>query len=316
LIESFNIPILLLTFNRPETTQQVFDQIKQKKPKFLYVAADGPRKHVAGDFEKCQQVRNIIKQVNWDCEVKTLFQEDNLSCGNAVNTAISWFFKNESEGIILEDDCLPDLSFFTYCEELLVKYRNVDEVKLISGTNLYINGRDNSYYFTKYANIWGWASWRRVWEEYDFEMKNFNENEFDKKLGHIFQSNAEKMYWKKIFFRTQKLQINTWDYQLLYSIWENNGIAINPNINLIKNIGFKTNSTREFLSDSKKMADSSSISFPLVHPKMELDSKANRYIFKNIYSYSVNRMFRLLRENKFTVLLKYIFNHFLKKQNR
>src|SRR3990170_3491351 len=144
----FSTPVLFLIFNRPDTTQVVFDQLKKVKPKYLFVAGDGPRESVPGEHDKCEETRKIINQVDWDCEVKTLFRDKNLGCGLAVSSAITWFFSQVPEGIILEDDCYPDLSFFRYCEELLLKYRDVDEVKLIGGNNFQngITRGSGSYY--------------------------------------------------------------------------------------------------------------------------------------------------------------------------
>ena len=155
---NFNVPILFIIFNRPETAERVFSEIKNIKPKELFVAADGPRLNVYGETEKCEKVREIIKQIDWECEVKTLFRENNLGCKVAVSSAINWFFENVEEGIILEDDCLPDASFFYFCQSLLEKYRSNDEIAMISGNHF---GTDRigsfDYYFTRIPHIWGWG---------------------------------------------------------------------------------------------------------------------------------------------------------------
>ncbi len=170
----FDVPILLLAFNRPNQTRRVFDAIKAIQPTKFYFAADGPREGRAEEAILCQTVRtSILENIDWDCEVKTLFRDKNLGCKYAVSSAISWFFENEPEGIILEDDCLPDASFFPFCAELLEKYRHDDRIMMISGDNYQKDKlrTDYSYYFTRYNQIWGWASWRRVWNLYDVEMK-------------------------------------------------------------------------------------------------------------------------------------------------
>ena len=155
--------VLFIIFNRPETTQRVFDAIRLAKPTRLYIAADGPRENKTGEKELCEQARKIAQNVDWDCEVKTLFQKENLGCGKAVSHAISWFFENEDMGIILEDDCLPHQSFFKYCEELLEKYKNNDRIGIISGNNFQKKRKIGSfsYYFSDIVNIWGWATWAR-----------------------------------------------------------------------------------------------------------------------------------------------------------
>lgn len=157
-------PVLFLVFNRPDVTQRVFDAIRQARPPKLYVAADGPRKDKAGEAERCKAVQNIVSMVDWPCEINKLIRDENLGCKIAVSGAIDWFFRQEPEGIILEDDCLPHPDFFLYCDELLEKYRDDERVGLISGTALgdiraknFISG-DEDFIFNRYPSIWGWAS--------------------------------------------------------------------------------------------------------------------------------------------------------------
>ena len=167
-------PVLFLVFNRPDTTEKVFEAIRQAKPQKLFVAADGPRGNRLGEKEKCEQVRKIATTVDWDCEVKTLFREKNLGCKFAVSSAIDWFFKNVEEGIVLEDDCLPSQSFFWFCQELLERYRNDERVMLIGGNNRGVDFlKNHSYFFSKYVQIWGWATWRRSWEKYDSKIRKW-----------------------------------------------------------------------------------------------------------------------------------------------
>lgn len=307
----FETPILFLIFNRPDTTQVVFDQIKKVNPKYLFVAADGPRESVFGEKEKCEETRNIIKNVNGNCEIKTLFRDKNLGCGLAVSSAITWFFEQVSEGIILEDDCYPDLSFFPYCRELLIKYRDTEKVKLIGGNN-FQNGliRSNgSYYFSHYPEIWGWASWRRAWKNYDFNMTDLEKTFTTGILKDLFKSSKEKKYWYEKFLQTKKGKNNTWDYQLMYSILRNSGIAISPQVNLVKNIGIDNDPTHLSLRDSKKDLKINSLSFPLLHPEMTVNKKADQFTFSQIYSRSPSRLFRLIRENGIRNFLLYTFNN-------
>jgi hypothetical protein len=160
---SLNTAVLFLVFNRLDTTKQVFEAIRQAEPPRLYVAADGARANKEGEADKAQAVRDYIMQnIDWEYEVKTLFQEENLGCKYAVSGAIDWFFENEEMGIILEDDCLPSQSFFWYCEELLKKYKDNTRVWHIGGTNTEIISKDilSSFYFSQLNNIWGWATWK------------------------------------------------------------------------------------------------------------------------------------------------------------
>ncbi len=310
----FETPILFLIFNRPDTTQVVFDQIKRAKPKFLFFAADGPRENVAGEKEKCEETRKIIHRVDWDCEVKTFFRDKNLGCGLAVSSAITWFFEQVPEGIILEDDCFPDLSFFPYCQELLIKYRDVDRVKLIGGNNFQngITRGEGSYYFSHYPEIWGWASWRRAWDNYDFEMSGLDESNEALNLTEVFKSSRERKYWYGKFLETKKGKINTWDYQFVYAILKNKGVAISPQVNLVKNIGIDNNPTHLSLRDSHKDVKTHSLVFPLVHPEMIVDKTADLYTFSRIYSRSPERLVRLIKENGAGNFLRYTLRQFFK----
>ncbi len=308
-IHYFDTPILFLVFNRPGVTQQVFDQIKKIKPHFLYIAADGPRSGREDEIYNCLQTRAIIEQVDWDCELKTLFREDNLGCGVAVSSAITWFFDQVEYGIILEDDCLPVLSFFQYCEELLIKYKDDEFIMLIGGNNFQngIQRGPGSYYFSYYPHIWGWASWRRAWNYYNYEMSDFEEVIADGKIEHVFQSKCEKKYWLNTFSQTQKKEKNTWDYQWVYSIWKNNGVVITPNCNIVLNLGFRDSSTHTFLRDSfKEINETTEIIFPLIHPEKIIDKVADKTTFNNVFGHNLKRLLRLFKENNILFILNYL----------
>ncbi|MDD3084041.1 MAG: nucleotide-diphospho-sugar transferase [Candidatus ainarchaeum sp.] len=261
------IPILFLVFNRLDTTKQVFEEIKKARPKKLYVAADGPRN--IEEEKKTDAVRkHVLDNINWNCEVKTLFRKKNLGCGKAVSQAITWFFKNEEMGIILEDDCLPSQSFFPFCEELLKKYKNDEKVMQISGFNPVSKNKysDTDYLFSYSGSIWGWATWRRAWEKYDFDMKTFpkfkklNKIEnfyFNKKIIKSKLKNFELIYLKKI---------DTWDYQWSYSRLFNQGISIISSKNLIRNIGFGIESSNNKGSGKRFFfMKLENIIFPIIH---------------------------------------------------
>ncbi len=238
-------PVLFIVFNRPDTTARVLEQIRKAAPKQLFIAADGPRPDKSSDEEKIREVRRIVSQVDWDCEVRTLFREENLGCGPAVSQAISWFFSEVTYGIILEDDTLPDLSFFRYCETLLKLYENNHQVMHISGTSFTQKSHSSpdAYYCSIYPNIWGWASWARAWKNYNFELDKLGS--FDEVLanGNVRMSREEVMLWKKCF-ENLKYNVNfTWDYQWFFSLWNSGGICITPTTNMVTNIGFGLDST-------------------------------------------------------------------------
>lgn len=232
--------VLFIIFNRPDTTRVIFEAIRQAKPSRLFIAADGPRKGKTGEHERCQAARDIALNVDWECEVKALFQESNLGCKIGVSTAINWFFEQVEAGIILEDDCLPDPSFFGYCSELLERYRDREEVMMISGDNFQY-GRprgDGSYYFSRFTHIWGWASWRRAWRHYDVTLSRLPAFVQENRIAKIVDQPQAKDYWLYNFVKCYHGEIDTWDYQWTFALWENDGVAILPNVNLVTNIGF------------------------------------------------------------------------------
>ncbi|SFD02866.1 hypothetical protein SAMN05518672_101115 [Chitinophaga sp. CF118] len=223
-------PILLLIFNRPEQTQKIFEQIRLQQPVQLFIAADGPRFNKPEDAELCEKTKQVVLQrIDWKCDVKTLFQITNQGCGKAVSNAISWFFEHVEEGIILEDDCLPDATFFSFCSNLLERYRKDEKIMHISGTNYQMGTTrgDGSYYFSYYTHIWGWASWRRAWKKYDYTLNRYKDISREG-LNTQLQDDLQTIYSKKI---------DTWDIQWFMTVWFNKGWTITPNTNLIRNIG-------------------------------------------------------------------------------
>ncbi|MCU7551298.1 hypothetical protein OCK74_19405 [Chitinophagaceae bacterium LB-8] len=251
----------------------------------MFIAADGPRKNHPEDIEKCANVRKLVlEQINWDCEVKTLFRDENLGCGIGPSDAITWFFEHVEYGIILEDDCLPSQSFFTFCEELLKKYFRDEKVMHISGNNFQFGKKqgDGSYYFSNYINAWGWATWRRAWSLYDFNIKNYTDQTANAVLDRVLSSKVEKKFWKGHFDTVKDgKRKDIWDYQWVYTVWNHNGISIIPNVNLVSNIGFGSDATHTF--DSKNIvANHPSFEInKIVHPgKMIISKSADKRLFR------------------------------------
>jgi len=301
-----NTAVLFLVFNRLDTTKQVFNAIRQAKPPRLYIAADGARVSKEGEAEKVQAVRDFIQQnIDWDCEVKTLFREENLGCKYAVSGAIDWFFEQEEMGIILEDDCLPSQSFFWFCEELLERYQEDMRVWHISGDNFQegIKRGDGDYYFSKYNHIWGWASWADRWEHYNVDMDSYNSFDAPKQLLNIFNNKKTQQYWRDVFLKVSQGKIDTWDYQWTYAVLSNNGLSALPNKNLISNIGFGADATHTMdLESEHSKIERHDLSFPVKHPLFMLensmaDSSTESKMFKksNILLRVVNRIVRLFK---------------------
>lgn len=270
-LKPLNTAVLFLVFNRLEKTKLVFESIRKAKPPRLYVASDGARLQVKGEFEKVMSVRSFIQEnVDWPCKVEFLFRNENFGCKYAVSEAINWFFRNESKGIILEDDCLPSHSFFWYCEELLDKYENDSRIWHIDGSNFIGNTVpfDASYDFSCYPLIWGWASWSRAWKFYDFELNDFDFLNKNKYFNFFLESFIAGEYWKERFIEVKYKNLDTWDYQWIYTIWKNSGLTICPSVNMIKNIGFDLEATHT--KNSNNLFDNmcnEDISFPLKSPK-------------------------------------------------
>ena len=277
-------PILFIVFNRPDTTKIVFNAIREIKPLRLYVAADGPRPTRETDLKRCAETREIIKGVDWNCEVKTLFREKNLGCGQGVSSAISWFFQQEPEGIILEDDCLPSDSFFWFCQELLEKYRHDNRVMHIGGNNFLddsTGNKDCSYYFSRNGHIWGWATWRRAWQAYDFKISLYDQLKEEGFFDEFFLNRLEKFYRMRKFSQVQDGSLDTWDYQWDFARFVNSGLSIAPQKNLVKNIGFGADATHTVSANSKNSdLKAFDLDFPLKHPPFVLrDIERDRKYF-------------------------------------
>lgn len=288
-------PVLLLVFNRPAQSLRVLEQIRQQQPRQLFIAADGPRVSRPGEEALCKETRErLLAAIDWNCDVRTLFRDDNLGCGRAVSGAISWFFEAVEEGIILEDDCVPDASFFGYCTSLLSYYREQPQVMHIGGSN-FQQGRvrgDGSYYFSRYSHVWGWATWRRAWQHYDYTLHLYRESPVSD-LNPSLRGALRAIYQRRI---------DTWDIQWFMSVWFSGGWAITPNVSLIKNIGYGNGAThtRRVPSWFKKIRYGS---LPLVvHPQeLAVDEAADHFTATTLFNdskWSV-RLKEMIRQHDF-----------------
>ncbi len=275
--------VLFLVFNRPDKANQVFDKIRQAKPPRLYVAGDGPREGY-NEEEKVAKVREIINGVDWPCEVKTLFRDKNLGCAHSCSNAISWFFQHEEKGIILEDDCVPHLDFFTFCENLLDRYAEDERVSVISGNN-YQKGKwrgDASYYFSKFTHIWGWATWKRTWKDFQLDISFWSKWKNSEAYLNFIPDKVERRYWEYIFERVQDGRVNSWAYPLMAKVWYNGGLTATPNVNLVRNIGFGEDATNTKKHNEHESSEVSSLPFrKIIHPKIiQINKEADIYDFE------------------------------------
>lgn len=282
-------PVAFIIFNRLDTTRRVFAEIAKARPSKLLVIADGPRTNRPGEAEKCAQTRAVIDGVDWDCEVLTNFSEVNLGCKRRVSSGIDWVFEQVEEAIILEDDCLPDPTFFRFCQELLERYRHDQRIGMISGDNFQLGNRrnDDSYYFSKYVHIWGWASWRDRWaNSYDVTMSRWPGIRDEAWLTDMVGNAREALFWHKVFERVYRGEIDTWDYQWVFANWVEGRMTILPAVNMISNIGFDANATHTTGDSELANLARCPIGFPLKHPPG---------VFKNVQAdrFSEKRCFRV-----------------------
>lgn len=288
-------PVLFLVFNRPEPTRQAFAAVRAARPPRLYVSADGPRADRAGEAERCAEVRRIATEVDWPCEVHTLFRDHNLGCKIGVSSGIDWFFSKEEAGIILEDDILPHPSFFPFCEELLEKYRHDERVAMISGCNMIGNshGSDASYVFSRYLHVWGWASWRRAWSHYDVGMKAWPSPAAKARVVDALGGRQGVIaYWSNIFDRMARGEVDTWDYQWVFAAWLNDMVAIFPAATLIENIGFGADATHTIGSAPATLAAPQPMAFPLRHPQHRETSAVDMLVERNVLNITAKQQVR------------------------
>jgi len=294
--------VLLLVFNRPDTTTLVFEAIRKAKPPRLYVAADGPRANRMGEAEIVAKVREIATAVDWPCEVKTLFREENLGCKYAVSGAITWFFAQEDRGIILEDDCLPSQSFFWFCEEMLAKYEYDQKIDLISGDGRILEAINlpEECVLLPYPLIWGWASWAHKWSNYDVDMKSWPANKLNIINAH---SRRNSLFWGHVFKKTFENVIDTWDYQLAYMLQVHKSNCLLPPKNLVRNIGFNrdnathtTGSGEGFVIEEKEIMLPAVISNSMANERLAKNyADQNLFLFKPFFSRLIDRILRIFK---------------------
>ena len=302
-------PVAFIIFNRPDTTERVFAEIAKAKPPKLLVVGDGARVSREGEAAKVAACRTIIERVDWPCEVLTNYSEINLGCKVRVSSGLDWVFELVEEAIILEDDCLPDPSFFRFCEEMLARYRDDQRIGMVSGDNFKFGDARNqdSYYFSKYTHIWGWATWRDRWQgSYDVELRKWPLLRDGRWLQDLFSNKHEAIYWERIFEQTFSEKINSWDYQWLFANLIEGRVSVESNVNLISNIGFgRDDATHTQIITEEANMPTSPILFPLVHPSFivvnkEVDDFYYRTIIhRSIYKRLRNKIKRIFHEFKY-----------------
>jgi hypothetical protein len=290
---SVNSPVLLIAFNRPEQTSKVISILREVKPSKIYFAVDGPRSNRLDEELLVREVRDLVSAFDWNCTVTTRFLDANLGCGLGVSSAISWTLESEESVIILEDDIVPVVSFFKFCDVLLERYKDDKDVFSISGCNFVpreLLPESESYRFSSIPHVWGWAVWKRSWETYSFDISNWRQDlpirELHKSLGGSIMAT---FMWTHIFNLMAAKKIDTWDYQLCYSVLKNKSKVATANINTVTNIGFGNNATHTALAPNY-LLNAGEINYPLCHPKKALNLEVDRWTQRNIMGASFGRL--------------------------
>jgi hypothetical protein len=285
----FKTPVVLVLFNRPHTTEKVFQSIRRAKPSQLFLVADGPRPDRPDDIEKCRATRAVVAQVDWDCQVFQNYSDINLGCGKRLPTGLDWVFDQVEEAIILEDDCVPHPTFFRFCDELLEHYRDDQRVASISGQNVQFGqlSMPNSYYFSRYNHCWGWATWKRAWRYFDPAIKIWSQVQTEHLLYDILQDTRMVRYWSHLLQGVYDGTITTvWDYQWTLACWLQNSLGILSSTNLISNVGDGIDSTH-FKSqqiDPHLHLPTVGVDFPLRHPPLMVrHTKADRFTHETLF---------------------------------
>ena len=290
-------PVALVIFNRPNITKKVFAAIRQAKPEKLLVIADGPRNHKPGEAEKCAATRAIFDRVDWECEVLTNYSEVNLGCGKRPYTGFNWVFSQVKEAIILEDDCLPDPTFFRFCAEMLEKYKNDERVMAINGSNWLKQWQPNqqSYHFSYFFSGWGWATWRRSWKLYDFQMSQWQSLKAQQQIRDFVGCDHQFARIKRDFDAAQDLiSYDIWDYQFQFMSMLRKGLIVVPAVNLITNVGAGNDATHTKDATNNRLDLSTyPMSFPLIDPaQVSLDRQFMAALYRWVWDTSLSSRIR------------------------
>lgn len=286
---SFAVPVLLIAFNRPDTTARVLEVLRQLRPETLYVACDGPRADRPGEAERCAAVRALMAPapeglIDWPCQLHTLFRDTNLGCRSGVSGALDWLFAQEEEGIVLEDDILPDPSFFPYCQLLLERFRHDTRIGAIAANNHQRQPPPDgsSYRFSIYSHCWGWATWRRAWRCYDRDLQGwpaFRAGGWLEQLG----GEAFARVWGRWLEELAAGRLDTWDMIWQLSCWQQGFLTVIPAVELVQNIGFGGDATHT-LDEHSPLGPRGSLPLPLAHPQViQADRQRDADTFRRLY---------------------------------
>jgi hypothetical protein len=283
---SFDVPVAVFIFNRPGSVSKVLEAVKKANPPLLFVIADGPRANHPEDKHLVSQARAVVEQIEWPCEVLRAYSDVNLGCDRRIATGLDWVFGIADRAIVLEDDCLPDPTFFPYCEELLERYENDERVQMISGSNVTGISGSYSYHFSNCYHIWGWAGWARAWRHYDESMLEWPSlRDAGWLRSHLHSRRGAEM--AQVFFDGAYAgRLPQWDFYWAFTGWRRNALSIIPRVNLVQNSGYGAGATHQ-VDGNHPFAGipARAISFPLRHPpQVKVLRKADRAVWNTLYS--------------------------------
>ena len=280
-------PVVFIIFCRSETTRQAFEIIRAAKPSRLFVIADGPR--TPAEQNLVNQTRAIIDEVDWPCVVQKNYVEANMGLKRRISSGLDWVFDQVEEAIILEDDCLPDPTFFRFCEELLEYYRNEPRVMHISANNYqseqHRKQTETSYYFSRYPYVSSWATWQRAWALFDVEIEHWSVPQDRERVLASFERTRERHFWETVWNGVCQGKISSWAFAWSFACFLHNGLAITPNVNLVENIGFGQDATHTTSAKDFRVGYAASpMTFPLTHPEnVQLDFIADKRTARLLY---------------------------------
>jgi len=282
-------PVAIFFFNRPELLERTFAEVREVRPKTLFLICDGPRDNSPQDQALVTKCQELVAEIEWQCEVLINFSMENLGCRSRLVTGLDWVFEQVDSAIILEDDCLPGHGFFSYMELMLERYRDVDSVMHIAGSNLGIPSKyfRGDYDYSRYPLVWGWGSWRRAWKKYrrTEDVENFDPEVFIHSLRKDYKP-RETEFWARNFNAVYNEKLDTWDYQWVYSIWQAYGLAVIPAQNQVSNIGFGPGATHTSDPSAKQanLATSSENCDWVAPQRVERNIAIDRYHFERLVS--------------------------------
>lgn len=300
----FKVPIVLIFYKRVDTTEKVINSIRQVKPERVYLIADAPKQGYPEEKEKVKQTRLLVeKAIDWPCEIKRNYAEINMGCKKRVESGISWVFEQEEEAIIIEDDIVPSIDFYYFCQDMLERYRNNPEVLMVSGyKNVEYYQSKDQYLFSAFSCIWGWATWRRAWKLYDKDLSTWKENKRKGTLKWLMKfPSLLWVYWNIEY--TYRKEIDAWGFGWNYARYINRGLGVVPSVNMIENIGFNSEDATHTKGVKPRDFSYGEFSFPIKEIPVIRDRKYDKEYIRLFYN-GPKAVLMLIKKSLFYIIRK------------